>query len=59
MFFLIQRMDAARFKPADRIDPDYGRELRRATDNGVEILVYDVKIDLKRIVLNKKISYQL
>ncbi|MEW6672032.1 MAG: DNA/RNA nuclease SfsA [Thermodesulfobacteriota bacterium] len=59
MFFLIQRMDAALFKPADRIDPDYGRELRKAVDNGVEVLVYDVKIDLKRIVLNKKIPCQL
>lgn len=45
-------MDAALFKPVDRIDPDYGRELRKAIDKGVEILVYDVKIDLKRIVLN-------
>jgi sugar fermentation stimulation protein A len=54
MFFLIQRMDAVLFKPADRIDPDYGRELRKAVDNGVEILVYDVKIDLKRIILNNK-----
>ena len=59
MFFLIQRMDAALFKPADRIDPDYGRELRKAIDKGVEILVYDVKIDLKRIVLNKEIPFQL
>jgi len=59
MFFLIQRMDAALFKPADRIDPDYGRELRKAVDNGVEMLVYDVKIDLKRIVLNKAIPFQL
>ena len=59
MFFLIQRMDATLFKPADRIDPDYGRELRQAIDKGVEILVYDVKIDLERIVLNKEIPFQL
>jgi len=59
MLFLIQRTDAALFKPADRIDPDYGRELRKATERGVEILVYDVKIDLKRIALNKEIPFQL
>lgn len=55
MFFLIQRMDACRFAPADTIDPDYGQELREAISNGVEILVYDVLVDLTRIRINRKI----
>jgi sugar fermentation stimulation protein A len=59
MFYLIQRMDAAVFKPADHIDPDYGKGLRKAVNNGVEILVYDVKIDLKTIRLNKEIPWLL
>ena len=59
MFYLIQRMDAEVFKPADQIDPEYGRKLRRAVEHGVEILVYDVSVDLKRICLNRKIPYQL
>ncbi|MGA1826048.1 MAG: DNA/RNA nuclease SfsA [bacterium] len=59
MFFLVQRMDATLFKPADHIDPAYGKELRRAVSNGVEILVYDVCIDLKQIVLNKKIPFRI
>jgi len=59
MFYLIQRMDAEQFKPADHIDPAYGKELRKAYKNGVEILVYDVKIDLKRITLNRKIAYEI
>ena len=59
MFFLIQRMDAEIFKPADHIDPAYGRELRHAAEHGVEILVYDVHIDLKTITLNRKIPYLL
>jgi sugar fermentation stimulation protein A len=53
MFFLIQRMDAEGFRPADHIDPLYGAELRRARMNGVEILAYDVTINLRRIVLNE------
>jgi len=57
MFFLVQRMDADAFSPADHIDPAYGQELRKAHRNGVEILVYDVSIDLKHIRLNRKISY--
>ena len=59
MFFLIQRMDVKRFKPADHIDPDYGKGLRKAAKNGVEIIVYDTKIDLKGIRLNRQIPYFL
>lgn len=53
IFFLIQRMDAEEFRPADHIDPLYGAELRRARMSGVEILAYDVSIDLSRIALNE------
>jgi sugar fermentation stimulation protein A len=59
MFYLIQRTDAELFKPADQIDPEYGRELRRAVRRGVEILVYDVCIDLEAIRLNRKMPYKL
>ena len=52
-------MDALTFQPADHIDPAYGKELRRALKNGVEILVYDTQIDLKTIRLNRKIPYWL
>jgi sugar fermentation stimulation protein A len=59
MFYLIQRTDATVFKPADHIDPAYGKTLRRVFNNGVEIMVYDVKIDLTMIELNNPIPYQL
>lgn len=59
IFYLIQRMDAKTFQPADHIDPAYGRELRQALKHGVEILVYDTRIDLKTISLNRKIPYSL
>jgi len=59
MFYLIQRMDATRFEPADHIDPVYGEELRKAVLNGVEVLVYDVKIDLEGIQLNRPVPFQL
>ena len=55
IFFLVQRMDAKAFSSADHIDSEYGKELRKAKNNGVEIVVYDVVIDLKKIVLGKKI----
>lgn len=59
MFYLVQRMDADVFKPADSIDPKYGKELRKAHKKGVEILVYDVTINLKQIVLNKRVPFIL
>jgi sugar fermentation stimulation protein A len=59
MFFLIQRMDATSFAPADHIDPEYGRLLRQASQNGVEILAYDVFIDLAGIRLNDRLPCDL
>lgn len=59
MFYLIQRTDAHIFKPADHIDPAYGKTLRRVFNSGVEIMVYDVNIDLTIIELNKPIPYRL
>jgi len=54
MFYLIQRMDAEEFRPADPIDPAYGKALRQAVAQGVEILAYDVQIDLRGIRLNRR-----
>jgi sugar fermentation stimulation protein A len=59
MFYLVQRMDAKRFRPADHIDPTYGEELRRAFRNGVEILVYDVLLDLEGISIKRQLLYDL
>lgn len=59
MFYLIQRMDANAFKPAHHIDPAYGLELKRAVNKGVELLAYDVYIDLEMISLNRKIPIHI
>ena len=58
-FYFIQRMDAQVFRPADHIDPEYGRALRLAVAKGIEVLAYDVRIDLQGIELNKKIPCEL
>jgi sugar fermentation stimulation protein A len=55
MFFLVQRMDAKTFTTADHIDPAYGKEFRKAKNRGVEVIVYDVFMDLNKITLGKKI----
>jgi len=59
MFYLVQRMDAEIFSPADVIDPVYGRELRNAVKNGVEILAWDVTIDPTYVRLRRPIPVKL
>jgi sugar fermentation stimulation protein A len=59
MFYLVQRMDAKAFKPAGHIDSDYDRELKKSVKKGVEILVYDVILDLNGISLNRKLPFIL
>jgi sugar fermentation stimulation protein A len=59
MFYFIQRMDAQVFRPADHIDPAYGRRLRQAVEKGIEVLAYDVRIDLQGIELKHNIPCKL
>ncbi|MCP4021320.1 MAG: DNA/RNA nuclease SfsA [Desulfobacteraceae bacterium] len=59
IFYLIQRMDARCFKPAESIDSEYAKALRKAVENGVEIMVMDTVIDTKFICLGKVVPYSL
>jgi sugar fermentation stimulation protein A len=59
IFFLVQRMDADLFRPADQIDPAYGQALRHAAAAGVEIMVFDVTIDMKRITLHRRLAVEM
>lgn len=59
MFYFIQRMDAKLFRPADHIDADYGEELRYGAKQGIEILAYDVDLDLQGIALNRRLPLEL
>ncbi len=59
IFFLVQRTDADRFSPADDIDPEYGRILRRVVEKGIEIIAYDVEISTTGIRLRTALPWQL
>ncbi len=59
IFFLVQRTDADRFSPADDIDPEYGRILRRVVKKGVEIFSYDVEISTVGIRLRNALPWEL
>ena len=55
IFYLIQRMDALSFQPADMIDPTYAEKLKKAVLNGVEIITRDTIVDTKVISIGKSI----
>jgi sugar fermentation stimulation protein A len=57
--FVVQRGDTDYLIPADKIDPEYGKLLRTASKNGVEILVYQADISPQRIILSRKLPVLL
>jgi sugar fermentation stimulation protein A len=59
IFFLIQRMDARVFKPAEMIDKVYAEKLRKAVQKGVEIIAMDAAINLRLIRIGNTIPVDL
>jgi sugar fermentation stimulation protein A len=57
--FVIQRHDCNDFRPADEIDPEYGRWLRRALRAGVEVLPYRASVTPQEIVLTNRLQSKL
>jgi sugar fermentation stimulation protein A len=57
--FVIQRTDCRIFRPADEIDSEYGRWLRRAIKAGIEALPYVAYVTPKEIVLKQRLPIRL
>lgn len=55
IFFTVQRGDGHAVSPADAIDPEYGRLLRLAIQNGVEALAYRAEVTTDEIRLTEKL----
>jgi len=55
LFYCVQHTGITEVRPADSIDPQYGRILREARDAGVELLAYVVRIKPPNIVLQQRI----
>ena len=54
LLFVIQRRSCPSFRPADEIDPEYGRWLRRAVKAGVEVYPYGARVTTRAIVLKTR-----
>jgi hypothetical protein len=49
--FCVQRGDVREVRPADHIDPIYGRTLRQAMHSGVEVIAYRAQVTPRQIHL--------
>jgi sugar fermentation stimulation protein A len=58
MLYLVQRCDVNQFSIAMKIDPEYGKTLKKAFHNGVEIFVIQAKIAPKSISIHKRIPFE-
>lgn len=59
LLFVVQRRDCGRFGPADHIDPEYGRWLRRAVEAGVEVCPYRARVTTRAISIKEPIPLRL
>jgi sugar fermentation stimulation protein A len=59
MLFLAQRADVDEVRPADEIDPAYGRALRAAADAGVDVLAYRAQVTPQEIVVDGRVEVVL
>lgn len=59
MLFLAQRDDIDEIRPADEIDPDYGRALRAAAGRGVDVLACRARVTTEEIVVEGPVEVVL
>jgi sugar fermentation stimulation protein A len=59
ILFIIQRMDARIFSPDDETDPEFGKALREAASQGVEIYSYLSEFIEDKIILRKRVEVKL
>ena len=59
MLYIIQRMDVSTFAPAKQIDPEYAKTLKKAFENGVEIIPVQAKVTPEKIELIKELPFKI
>jgi sugar fermentation stimulation protein A len=59
MLYILQRNDGKYFMPAEAIDPDYARKLRRAYKAGVEILPIVVAVSPRGFTIKGRAEFKL
>jgi len=57
--FFIQRGDCSVFRPADHIDPEYGKGLRKAYAKGVQVIALQAQVTKQAITIKRQIPVEL
>ena len=57
--FCVQRADVERVRPADEIDPAYGRALRDAVESGVEVYALGASVTPEGVSLERQLPVDL
>jgi sugar fermentation stimulation protein A len=59
LLFCVGRTDTRLVRPADEIDPEYGKVLREVHQQGVEVLAYRADISTSAMTLGERLPVQL
>jgi sugar fermentation stimulation protein A len=57
--FVVQRPDAEGFRPHDEADPEFGRALRRAARQGVEVYAYACRVEPGCVEIDRPLPVHL
>ena len=57
--FVVQRNDAVYFSPHDAADPVFGRTMRQAVDQGVEVYAYSCHVTPEAVRLAGEVPVRL
>ncbi len=59
LLFCCSRQGTLSIRPADEIDPVYGRALREAAAAGVEVLAYACDVSIEEVVMKRQVPVML
>lgn len=59
MFYFVGRADCTRFRPADEVDPAYGKALREVLKQGVEAVAWRMRYDERGVELLDQLPIDL
>jgi len=59
LLFCCSRAGTKSIRPADEIDPVYGKTLREAVAVGVEVLAYSCEVNVEEVVMQERVPVQL
>ena len=57
--FLVQMKDVKHFEPNIETHPEFANELKRASENGVEIFVFDSIVTPEEITMNNRVELKM